>query len=141
MTTGPILAFGVYEFLMTEPALLALHGGRVYPVRLPLNPVFPALTFWEVAGVRSYTQTGATGLVASRIQVDSWSTQYTQAKRLSEQVRLAMSGFNGYIGGANSDLVKVSGCFVYSSIDLSQTEVDKYHIMLDLGFNTTEVIE
>lgn len=95
-------------------ALLALvAGGRRFWVRAPQETAKPFIVLSRVSGVRDYHLQGASGYVASRVQVDSYADSYTEAKSVA---RATIDALSGHRGGA------IQGIFIDSERDLPTTD-------------------
>ncbi|RVK40898.1 tail completion protein gp17 [Sinorhizobium meliloti] len=83
-----------------EEALTALlasvAGGRRYWTRAPQTALRPFVVLNRVDGVASYHYLGASGLVASRVQIDCYADTYTAAKATARAVEAILSG---HVGG------------------------------------------
>lgn len=119
--------------------LSALVADRIYPLALPQEPTPPAVVFLKVSGPRDLTQSGASGLVNPRFQVDAWAATYSSAKAVAEQVRLALIGFSGTMGGASG--VYVSGVNLDNERDLYEDETRLYRVSLDFTLWTREAVQ
>lgn len=90
--------------------LLALvAGGRRFWVRAPQGTARPFVVLNRVSGVHDYHLQGASGYVASRVQVDSYADSYTEAKGVA---RSAIDALSGHRGGT------IQGIFIDSERDL-----------------------
>lgn len=92
--------------MLIEEALakmLAMHDGvkaivanRIYPLTLPhyenQTTLYPALLYGLDKRPRSQTHDGPDGLVQSYYLLDCIAEKYIDAKRLANQVRLALNG-------------------------------------------------
>jgi hypothetical protein len=63
---------GIFSLLSMEPSITALVADRVYPVILPTDGTFPAITYQLVGGTSTPTLT-TTGLQKVRLQIDCWA--------------------------------------------------------------------
>ena len=80
--------------------LSGVAGGRRYWVRAPQSlSTRPYIVMTRVSGNRDYHMGGASGYVQSRVQVDIYDESYGGAKGVARNVRDAVSGFVGTIGG------------------------------------------
>lgn len=81
----------VHVAVSGAPGVSALVGDRVYPYRIPLDPVWPLVTFFIVSGVRTVTLGGLDGVGNFQFQVDSWSAANGKESRdIADAVRAAM---------------------------------------------------
>lgn len=81
--------------LAADAGVSALVAARIYPLRLPQTPVYPALTYRRVSGLGVHNLSGAAGRGRSRIQVDCWAETYLGAQALAAAARASLDGFNG----------------------------------------------
>lgn len=88
----------LYTHLTTHAGLTALVGDRVYPLALPGGVTLPAVTYQRISGPRERSHDGRR-LAHPRYQVTVWAETYLAARAVAEQVRLALDGFVGQLGG------------------------------------------
>jgi hypothetical protein len=93
--------------LLADPDVVAQVASRIWPVRLPQGPVFPAIVYQRVSttgeGVAFETPVGPT---RSRVQVSAWATTFGGARQLGEAVHHALHGWSGSSGGVSVQLVR-----------------------------------
>lgn len=98
-------------------ALLAsVAGGRRYWGRAPQSVTpddGPYIVLTRIDGVRDYHMQGASGYVASRVQIDIYALTYTAVRDTVISVRNALSGFIG-----ESSSTDIQGIFIDSQRDL-----------------------
>jgi len=87
------LEVSVRAHLMADRTVLELVDTRLYPGALPQRVVYPAIRYQRVDTVRVYSKAGYEGDSRPRLQIDCWSPNYLEAKRLAEAVRTAMSRY------------------------------------------------
>lgn len=75
--------------LMRDPVLHEAVSGRIYPLKLPPRPAFPALSYFTVSAPRDYTHDGMSGLIERRMQISCWDLTYEGVKILADKVRRA----------------------------------------------------
>lgn len=81
----------VYNTLKNDAGVAALVGTRIYPLVLPQNPTYPAISYQRIS-TRPVQTRGGNGLAFVRMQVDCFATGYTAAKQLSDAVVSALAG-------------------------------------------------
>lgn len=89
----------VFDILSSHAGVSGVVSGRIYPVKLPQNPTYPAVTYFRVSGLRHSAMGNDTGLVEKRIQISSWAKTYGAVNDLAEQVRDAMQRTRGTFAG------------------------------------------
>ena len=86
---------GIEKRLLADAAVSALIGTRMYPLVLPEQCSYPALTYQLISSPETYTNDGPLGEVRARIQIDAWGKRYAQVKAVSKAVRASLNGFVG----------------------------------------------
>lgn len=83
---------GVVLKLQSDPAVVALTGGRIYQVHLPQGPDYPAVVVQTIAEPVPYHLRGTAGLVPTRVQVDAYAQEGPgiAPKTLVDQVAAAV---------------------------------------------------
>jgi len=88
-------------FLLSDAPVAALVGTRIYPVKLPQNVTYPAMTLLRVSSAPPTPLKGKTSLNHERIQIDCWvretsgATPFTAALALGAAVRERLEGYVG----------------------------------------------
>lgn len=93
------------QLLIASPAFAAV-GDRVYPKKLPENPVYPAIVYHRISTVREHSHEGSSNLAAVRIQFDIYARTYVAARDAAEGLRSVLDGFRGVVDG-----VDINGAF------------------------------
>lgn len=85
----------------------ALISDRLYPLVLPQNPTYSAVTYQEISAPLTATGQSAPGnLVDALFQFDCYATSHKAAKALAGAVRADLSGYQGTLSG-----IKVTSLF------------------------------
>lgn len=71
------------SLLVTDPAIVAVVGTRVYPIKAPQSPTYPLITYQQISGVRETTLHGRAGLARPRFQIDAWYAETGTGYKLS----------------------------------------------------------
>lgn len=116
--------------LKNWPAIAALVGTRISPLRLPQESTFPAITYQRISTVRdemvgSYTQNGYTGFGWARYQFTIWSDDYAQVAALAAALREFIHYFTTtpWTGPPMNKLL--------NEMDLGEPERDLYQRIID----------
>ena len=117
----------LYSILTADSTVSGLISTRVYPIKLPQSPTFPAVTYQRVSTPRVRSTTGPSGLAHPSIQIDCWAETYTGVKSLAEAAREAVDGYSGTVGG-----VAIAGIIVASENDFFEPEVEIYRVTMDI---------
>lgn len=97
MSLGPL----VRTLLLSDAAIAALVGTRVYPTILPQASTFPAITYQRISRIPVADHLSDVGALARpRVQVDSWAGTRDGAEALGEAVRRKLNGYRGPVAGS-----------------------------------------
>jgi hypothetical protein len=130
----------VFDYVSTFPAVTALVGAvdpRVYPKRLPQDPILPAIVFQMVSTVPAYTMDQAGDppvatetFTRARFQFDLWTETYEGLLPLRDALFAGISGFRGMMGS-----VKIESVFVLNELDGFETDTESNRKMIDAMFS------
>lgn len=118
---------GLRTYLLTLSGVTTLVSTRIYGLRLPQSPTYPAVRFQEVGKRQDYTHDGDSGLSWVRMQIDSVAREvsgtdpFETVKTLARAIKGSgttpgLSGFRG-TWGTVPNTVTVSGVFLISEFD------------------------
>lgn len=109
----------IYEALRTRLIATAnvqsIVSSRIYPVKMPDNPTFPAISMQMVSALHEESLSGSSGLVGALLQLDCWAASINTAHDLAEKVRLALEGFRGTV--ASHDIQGITDWQTIDSFD------------------------
>ena len=97
---------GLRSVLVTNVTLV---GGRVFPTIRAQGSPYPSVVYQLISDPARYALDGPTGLVEARFQINSYGLTYGAMKAVARQVRAALDGFVGTMGGLPVSLVKYEG--------------------------------
>jgi hypothetical protein len=112
----------IFATLAAAPAVAAIAGDRIYPLRLPEGMTAPAVT-WQGIGGGVYTDLDGDSYDGQRVQFTCWAPTLAQAKELAKAVRPALKVLGvcvSYNGESYEDDTKrfgVSFDFVFWEFD------------------------
>lgn len=117
---------GLRSYLLAAPAIAALVGTRVYPLRLPQKATFPAIVLQRISDVRWSHLRGAGSLARPRFQVDCWATTHLAATQLGSLCRARLAGFAGTFTDAESPatVIRVQAIVMDSEQDLFEEDIN-----------------
>ncbi len=119
-----MIVFDIYQHLSKDLEIQAMVGDRIYPVKLPQDPTYPAITYFQVSGSPIYTKQGKHGVVL-RVQISCWAKSYTAVKQLATKVILAMDGY-------------AKENFNQNEFDIYEDEAEVYQVPLDFNIFAKE---
>lgn len=67
----------IYNILSNNAAVSAIVGTRIYPMRLPINTAYPAITYQLVSDVPENSKTGRAIYYNARVQVNCFARDIT----------------------------------------------------------------
>ncbi len=104
---------GLATVLVSDPAVAAAVGTRVYPVIAPATATLPFAT-WRRSGVqRTHTLSGPMGMPTVVLSIDLYAETYEAVRDLADRVRRALDGY----GGSPSDSVLVDNVSLDNEAD------------------------
>jgi len=114
-----------------------LTGKRLYPERLPEKATLPAVTYVMVTSPKVTTRdAGPASLALSLYQFTCYATTYAGARALAKQVRLALDGYSGMMGGASG--VRVDGAYAADERDGYSESLEMYQVEVDVMLQHAE---
>ncbi len=93
-----IIEEALRTYVIGVTAVSALIGSRFYPLRIPENPTYPAVTYQRISGPRIRSHTGPSNLAYPRFQLDCYGATYLSAKASATALRVALDGYKGLMG-------------------------------------------
>ncbi len=125
---------GLYVFLTNNEAISALLASRVYLLRLPQNPIYPAVVYKVISEKQPMTHGGTPGdLVTIRVQFDCHGGRYALSKQLKNVLKAELDGFNGLMG-----LVQVGHVRFLNAFDVLATVTKTAVISVDFRILYTQ---
>jgi hypothetical protein len=111
---------------------------RIYPMRLPQSPTYPAITYQNVSDTEEYSHGGRSGLQVARVQFSIWgkdasgSSGYDSVYAVLRQLKLALVGHDGAMGNHIAKSTPLGGR------DLPESEPGIYHHAIDFQIALTD---
>ena len=76
---------------------------RMYPVKIPQKALYPHLVYTRISGGQVNGLGGYLNIENPRIQIDVYSTGYSQVKTLADNVHSVMNGSTAFACTMQSD--------------------------------------
>lgn len=108
--------------LLAHTPLSDLVGERIYILKLPQNPVLPAITYFRVSSPRHHD----INVSFARFQFDSWALSYNEVRDVAKEIRKAIQREKGIWDG-----VKVIQGVYINETEMYESETEIYHIASD----------
>lgn len=119
--------------LRTNPGVSALAGDRIYPLTLPQNAAYPAITYQRMAGSRIHSHQGASGLAMPTFLVSCWGSSYLQAKQVAVKVVQAFARAPGQVGD-----VMIQAAFAEEAADAYEAGPKVYNCPVEVVLHHNE---
>ncbi len=97
---------GLRTHLLADGPVAALVVARIYPIKLPQSPTYPALTYEIISDIPHRSLAGDSDLERVRARIHCWAATYTGAIDLAAKVRTAVGDFSGLMGTTTVRSVK-----------------------------------
>lgn len=82
----------LYDLLLAAPAVVALAGNRIYPVRLAQGAALPAIAYQLISDAPTGAARGCVLPGAPRVQISLFARAYEDLEALDAAVRGALDG-------------------------------------------------
>lgn len=81
--------------LITDQAVAASVGNRVYPVLAPASSALPFITYRRAGVIREHTLAGPDGLPTVQLELEIFAATYEAARELADSCRATLDGYGG----------------------------------------------
>lgn len=112
-------------------AIIGTNPQRWYPQKLPQPPVYPVVTYGLVDEIDTYSHSGFSGLVDTRMYLTLWATTYLAVDNLATIIKADFRGYKGTIGGITIDRIF---CVDHGTSYNEVTQIHKRDIDLLIGY-------
>jgi len=131
-----VIEEALVTYLLTQSGLTALVSNRIHLLKLPQNPVLPAVVMQKISSPRLHGFTADIG-ATTRMQLTSWATTYTSASATFEQLRASLQNYlNDTMGGTSG--VPVKAVILDDENDTYEDETGRFGKIADFIFWHTE---
>ena len=100
----------------------------MFPINLPQNVRYPALSYMQVSNVRERDLCGPAGYAHPRISINAWAETYIGARELADAVRQALEGFRGHFVPEET---RIGSVRLDNEIDGDEPDVAVYRVLQD----------
>lgn len=118
----------IFEILRTDSELITLLGGtsKIFPIRIPQETAYPAITYTKLSQSPNHTKTGPSLVDEVRIQIDTYSKDYAQLVSIDKRVRTLLDYYTGTIVSVNVDSI-----WFVNSTEVGEPELGLKHFATD----------
>lgn len=117
-------------YLTTHAGLSAKVSNRIYALHAPANVTFPFIVYRRISTERLLTHDQTDhGLANPRIQFDVIAKGYAEALDIAEQLRAALQGYQGTMGGISG--VRVGAVLPALEQHDDEPDLDYYRLIID----------
>lgn len=109
---GMSIETALRRLLIRDGEVYALVAERVYLLRLPQKPVYPAIVYWRVNTGQEMAHDGPVDLAMTRFQFDMYGETFAAVQAVAEAVRVGLNGYQGTV-----DEVQVWGVFFQNEMN------------------------
>jgi hypothetical protein len=121
--------------LLADPAVAALVGARVVPMKLPQKPELPAIVYQRISTPGDPPALdGAKVAPRIRVQLSLWAGTFDEARQLAAAVDARLNGYSG----ANGDGTSLRLVWLANLSDDYEPETGLYRVIADYRVIHTE---
>lgn len=117
-------------WLLANTDIKALVDSRIYPIILPQNPAYPAMTYEKISGAGHHN----INFAFPRYQLSCFGKTYGAARGLADVVRWEMQRFKGLFGTVAIKQIVLAG-----EVELYDAAAAVYYVALDFKILHKEV--
>ena len=112
--------------LLSDSDISAQVGTRVYPVKLPQNPTYPAITYQVISNQSEKLLEGPDRIRRARIQIDVWAATISSCQTITNFVRTLLDGQDNTQGD-----IRFRTAWTENEQDIYEESIEKYRILSD----------
>ena len=116
----------IWSLITDDTRFTDLAGTRLYPIRLPQDPVYPCVSYRRVSSQQDVGHDGSGDFESLRVQFDVYARGFEAARLLASTLRTMLNGFRGSVDG-----VRLWGVLFLNEFDGWGDAVDVYRITTD----------
>lgn len=116
----------IYYKLTNASAITNVVSTRIYPIELPQNVVYPAVTYQRVSTVRNNALDIPLGVTTIRLQTDCYGISLSTAQQIADLIREELNGFNGTV-----QTIKIYSIFADDERHFFEENLEQKRVMVD----------
>tara|TARA_B100000809_G_scaffold154054_1_gene151418 strand:- start:1083 stop:1505 length:423 start_codon:yes stop_codon:yes gene_type:complete len=131
---------GLRTYLLTDTAIAADVGTRIFPRAMPQDATLPAIVFQLISSISVDQVDSAAGIANALVQVDIYGETHLAANNLAEDVRNAVHGYSGSMGSETVQSVGIANKIEGYLVPDDGGDDGTYRVTLDLDIVHTEAV-
>ncbi len=96
-----MIADNLYTYLVAQSVITNIVSTRVYPLILPQEPIYPAISYSDDESNYTESFDGQTDHTQAIFQLNAWAKTYAEATTLGNAISTALKNTSGAFGGIN----------------------------------------
>ena len=112
--------------LLSSSDIAAEVGVRVYPLKLPQNPTYPAITYQVISDQSEKLLEGPDRIRRARVQIDVWAATISTCQTITNYIRSLLDGQDNTQGN-----IRFRSAWTENEQDIYEESIEKYRILSD----------
>lgn len=106
-------------------------GSRIYPLHLPQDSTYPAISYQQISTIRTHRFGQDGSVIRVRVQLNCWGKTYADVQTLAGEVESRLSRFRGTEAGVEVlDVLQDSVTEGYESATQTRRVIQEYTIFV-----------
>lgn len=118
-----MIEVAIVDLITKNSGIIALIGDRIYPLRLPQDVIFPAMTYSVISNPEGHI----THWGNPRIQLDVFSERFLEGRDISTRIKNLLRGYSGI---DNTNAVKIKQIVFINWQDIPEMD-NLYRVSMD----------
>jgi len=115
-----MIEHAIYSILSNDAGVSAITT-RIYPIMLPQNAVYPAISYQVNEDTEDETFDGQGTFQRINLEVDAWSDTHADMLALADAIKAAIKNYSGTVASNAVDKITID-----SAISVYEDQVEKY---------------
>ena len=115
-----MIEHAIYSILSNDSGVTAITT-RIYPIMLPQNAVYPAISYQVNEDTEDETFDGQGTFQRINLEVDAWSDTHAGMLTLADAIKAAIKNYSGTVASNAVDKITID-----SAISVYEDQVEKY---------------
>ncbi len=115
-----MIEHAIYSILSNDSGVSAITT-RIYPIMLPQNAVYPAISYQVNEDSEIETFDGQGTFQRISLEVDAWSDTHANMLTLADAIKAAIKNYSGTVASNTIDKITID-----SAVSVYEDQVEKY---------------